>query len=220
MYMDPFNYTLYERNNSNGVNLVEIDDLIAPSIAILNEKGYKTEFCCSGHFPIKPYGYILFDGVYDIALPPLFKAKTFIQISSGRVMTNINIPATYDYASFMRLHILLYEAVLKLPKGHKRKPIKTDFEDMFLPMLKLYEENFDVKLSFFLSKDYENFLTAVDKRLNVVKRFGFLSEEDAQFIIDSYKHYKTRAIEEKSKLSNIYVKEITVFDSDTDLEDL
>lgn len=30
----------------------ECDDLIAPAISLLNQKGYKTNFCCSGHpFP-------------------------------------------------------------------------------------------------------------------------------------------------------------------------
>lgn len=32
----------------------ECDDLIAPAISLLNKKGYKTLFCCSGH----PYGSI------------------------------------------------------------------------------------------------------------------------------------------------------------------
>lgn len=32
----------------------ECDDLIAPAISLLNKKGYKTLFCCSGH----PYPYI------------------------------------------------------------------------------------------------------------------------------------------------------------------
>ena len=27
----------------------ECDDLIAPAISLLNKKGYRTEFCCSGH---------------------------------------------------------------------------------------------------------------------------------------------------------------------------
>lgn len=29
--------------------VVEIDDLMLPAIKMLNEKGYMTEFCCSGH---------------------------------------------------------------------------------------------------------------------------------------------------------------------------
>ena len=35
-------------------NYFECDDLIAPAISLLNKKGYKTEFCCSGH----PYSVI------------------------------------------------------------------------------------------------------------------------------------------------------------------
>ena len=33
----------------------ECDDLIAPAISLLNKKGYKTKFCCSGH----PFDYII-----------------------------------------------------------------------------------------------------------------------------------------------------------------
>lgn len=29
--------------------VVEIDELMVPAIRLLNEKGYMTEFCCSGH---------------------------------------------------------------------------------------------------------------------------------------------------------------------------
>lgn len=28
---------------------IQIDELILPTISILNQKGYKTKFCCSGH---------------------------------------------------------------------------------------------------------------------------------------------------------------------------
>lgn len=41
-----------------GGTVVEIDELIAPTIIILNQKGYMTEFCCSGHWyktSFKPY---------------------------------------------------------------------------------------------------------------------------------------------------------------------
>lgn len=46
------------RLNCDGM-VVEIDELIAPTIIILNQKGYMTEFCCSGHWynksTFKPY---------------------------------------------------------------------------------------------------------------------------------------------------------------------
>lgn len=35
-------------------NYFECDELIAPAISLLNKKGYKTTFCCSGH----PFGHI------------------------------------------------------------------------------------------------------------------------------------------------------------------
>lgn len=30
--------------------LIEVDELILPTIKILNTKGYSTEYCCSGHY--------------------------------------------------------------------------------------------------------------------------------------------------------------------------
>jgi hypothetical protein len=40
--------------------LVEIDDLLTPTIIILNLKGYGTKYCCSGHVG-HPYAYISFE---------------------------------------------------------------------------------------------------------------------------------------------------------------
>ena len=52
MYIDTKNHDLYYHIDDDRINapLVEIDELIAPIISILNKKGYKTEYCCSGHF--------------------------------------------------------------------------------------------------------------------------------------------------------------------------
>lgn len=76
---------------------VEIDELIAPAIQILNRKGYKTTHCCSGH-PLKnwlwsegeakyresqnlPSSYISFEeGITLPVLPPGF----FIDASENR----------------------------------------------------------------------------------------------------------------------------------------
>ncbi len=59
MYMDPKTYEL-QLNKTQG--LVEVDDLIAPAIQLLNQKNYITSACCSGHAGDLPViGYIQFD---------------------------------------------------------------------------------------------------------------------------------------------------------------
>ena len=52
----------------------EVDDFIAPAISILNQKGYLTAFCCSGHAedPHDPeLAYIAFEfgGITPVTIP-------------------------------------------------------------------------------------------------------------------------------------------------------
>ena len=51
MYVGRYSFNLY--NDREDVRIFEpvfeCDELIAPVISILNRKGYKTQFCCSGH---------------------------------------------------------------------------------------------------------------------------------------------------------------------------
>ncbi len=42
-------------------NIIELDELIAPTIIMLNQKGYKTKYCCSGHYYNSSTTYINFD---------------------------------------------------------------------------------------------------------------------------------------------------------------
>lgn len=48
-------YEVYDRDLGHcpksicSYEVVEIDDLMIPTIRLLNQKGYTTEFCCSGH---------------------------------------------------------------------------------------------------------------------------------------------------------------------------
>ncbi len=48
--MDKKTFQIYH-NDQNIVpdGYVEIDEWIAPTIQVLNQKGYLTKFCCSGH---------------------------------------------------------------------------------------------------------------------------------------------------------------------------
>ncbi len=43
-------YTYHCPIDDCGGDVVEIDELIAPTIVMLNQKGYITKYCCSGHF--------------------------------------------------------------------------------------------------------------------------------------------------------------------------
>lgn len=60
--------------------VADIDELILPAIILLNEKGYFTEYCCSGHFHsgTSTSAYILFDqSVKQVDVPALPKGFTF-----------------------------------------------------------------------------------------------------------------------------------------------
>lgn len=64
----------FEMNYSPSDNCFEVDDLIAPAISTLNQKGYRTAFCCSGHAerPHNPeLAYIAFEfgGITPETLP-------------------------------------------------------------------------------------------------------------------------------------------------------
>lgn len=52
------------KNNCQG-DVVELDELIAPTIILLNQKGYTTKYCCSGHWYENPNGYIFFEDWVD-----------------------------------------------------------------------------------------------------------------------------------------------------------
>jgi hypothetical protein len=50
-----------------GENVAEVDDMIIDTIILLNKKGYKTKFCCSGHLNENHFGtYIMFINRPDI----------------------------------------------------------------------------------------------------------------------------------------------------------
>ncbi|RXZ78014.1 hypothetical protein EBB07_28570 [Paenibacillaceae bacterium] len=58
-------------------DVVQIDELIAPTIILLNQKGYATKYCCSGHWysDHPPNAYIMFEGEVEKfrVLPQGFK---------------------------------------------------------------------------------------------------------------------------------------------------
>jgi hypothetical protein len=110
-------YEVYDRDLGRcpkrdcDAQVVEIDELMLPTIKILNEKGYITDFCCSGHIYDNGGGaYILFDELLTEFLEEkeinylknnLPKGWTFEIESLDRIcfryrVNNNNVLATYE----------------------------------------------------------------------------------------------------------------------------
>ena len=51
-------------------NFIEVDELIAIPVQMLNRKGYKTACCCAGHAPGHLFPYITFDKEHDFPFLP------------------------------------------------------------------------------------------------------------------------------------------------------
>lgn len=51
-YIDSKKFDIYQDIDDKRIkaSLFNVDEFIAPIISILNKKGYKTEYCCSGHY--------------------------------------------------------------------------------------------------------------------------------------------------------------------------
>ena len=86
--------------------LVEIDEMMVYPIEILNQKGYKTRFCCSGHMfspanRMYNEGYILFDNIYKFpSIPRYWKYEVFNDVESinkqlSKLTSTIKNPFTY-----------------------------------------------------------------------------------------------------------------------------
>lgn len=93
-YMKLYDYTIhqtvapedvvYDKSDYEENKYVEIDEMFSYIIQQLNLKGYRTKFCCSGHYGFDEYvyegqkyniitgGYIYFDGAYDLGNLPEF----------------------------------------------------------------------------------------------------------------------------------------------------
>ena len=107
------------KKSCGGVVVVDIDECLIPVIKLLNQKGYFTEYCCSGHFwDSNPesgfYGgaYISFDECVQlediINLPAGFTAEV---IESKKVVV---IRKKYEPADLADLHIAILKAAIDL----------------------------------------------------------------------------------------------------------
>jgi len=81
--------------NCDGI-LFEVDELFAPIMLILNKKGYKTKYCCSGH--IKPDEEITYCKKYQKHYKNL-EIHSYICFNSDVIIPNIPKGYRYDKKS-------------------------------------------------------------------------------------------------------------------------
>ena len=72
--LTPNEYSFCPKSSCIG-EVIEVDDMILHAIKILNDKGYITKYCCSGHAENKPpNGYIMFEDFINLeSCPERFK---------------------------------------------------------------------------------------------------------------------------------------------------
>lgn len=97
--------------------LIEIDELLIPTIKILNDKGYFTKFCCSGHYTGQhPRAYIVFQEGIDIPFVPNgFKKEFFNNCISIESITHLRKPTFKDFYEICDNAKILLKWANKLP---------------------------------------------------------------------------------------------------------
>ena len=100
--------------------LIEIDELMIPTIKILNQKGYYTKFCCSGHYYGQhPNGYIMFEENIDVPnLPIGWNKEEFnncITIRNSIPNKLCKRPTIKDFKKICNNAKILVDWAIKLP---------------------------------------------------------------------------------------------------------
>ena len=124
MCWEPYDRDLdYCPKKSCDGDVVEIDDDLVPVIVELNEKGYITEYCCSGHAGsefVDPSTYIMF--------VPQVKKELFINLPAGFKLENateddsVVIRARYKASTVLRAHAKVAKGIAVLAKWVEKLP--------------------------------------------------------------------------------------------------
>ena len=97
--------------------LIEVDELLVPTIKILNDKGYTTKFCCSGHYDSQhPNGYIKFE--YWVKLPYIPKGFVLDEDNDGitiRTILPCETPTLEDFKAICDNAKILLDWAISLP---------------------------------------------------------------------------------------------------------
>ena len=112
-------YKFCPKSNCLG-KIVDVDELLIPTIKILNQKGYYTRFCCSGHYYEQhPNGYISFEEDIDIPyLPKGFTKEVYNDCVTIRSTIKHNIgkkPNIKDFKKICDNAKILVDWAISLP---------------------------------------------------------------------------------------------------------
>lgn len=102
-------------NDQCGCNVVEIDDLIVPTILELNKKGYKTRFCCSGHMYSISSIHIMFEGyLEDVVKNNLPEGFIFVESNLNSFIIRHEFVESDRYEELLKYNNILYKWSLGL----------------------------------------------------------------------------------------------------------
>ena len=109
-------YTFCPKSNCIG-NIIEVDELLIPTIRILNQKGYYTKACCSGHYYGQhSNGYIMFEEDIDIpSLPCGWTKEIFANHVTIRSSRKYNKPTIKNFKQICDNAKILVDWALSLP---------------------------------------------------------------------------------------------------------
>lgn len=98
--------------------LVEVDELLIPTIKILNKKGYSTKFCCSGHYDSQhPNGYIAFEDWVELpSIPNGFKFDEDYDCIVIRSTLSYTTPTLEDFKAICDNAKTLLDWAMSLPE--------------------------------------------------------------------------------------------------------
>lgn len=105
-YTEEDTWVMCPNTKCNG-NVIEVDELILPTIKLLNQKGYHTKFCCSGHTYDKIVNcYIMFDNEIDIPSVPKGFSKDFGGINESNICVEANV-TSINYTEYQAYKFIL-----------------------------------------------------------------------------------------------------------------